>query len=85
MSQIKMTIDDPEIQKLAGEGGPPLRDLCRKEADLFDEYLRTSGAEVDALWADGLASWEHKAIVGYIYQKLRGRVDTVAKPSGLPG
>jgi hypothetical protein len=85
MSRIKMTVDDAESQQLVSEGGPPLRDLCRKEAELFDTYLRTAGAEVDAVWADGLASWEREAIAGYIYQKLRGRVDSAEKPSGLPG
>ena len=80
-----MKVDAPALHKIVSEGGPPLQALCHKEADLFDAYLRSGGAEVDRMWADGLASWERGAIAGYIYQKLRGRVDAAEKPPGLPG
>lgn len=53
-----------------------LRSLCRDEVDKFDRYLRKYGEE----YADGLAKFERLAIEGYLYQKLRGRVDAQNDP-----
>ena len=59
-----------EISALSN-GGEPLRDLCRKEVERFNAYLRQYGGE----YADGLARFEQFAVEGYIYQKLRNHLD----------
>lgn len=58
----------------------PLRDLCRKEVDRFEAYLKRS----DPSFAEGLVRIERLAVEGYIYQKLRGHMDT-QEVRGLPG
>jgi hypothetical protein len=65
----------------AAENGnsQPLRDLCRKEVDRFEAYLKKS----DPWFVDGLASLERKAVEGYLYQKLRGHMDA-PEIEGLP-
>ncbi len=50
----------------------PLRVLCRKEVERFEAYLKKS----DAWFAEGLAPIERRAVEGYIYQKLRGHMDS---------
>lgn len=60
--------------------GVPLRDLCREEVERFEAYLKKS----DPWFAEGLVQIEQRAIEGYIYQKLRGHVDT-PPVEGLPG
>lgn len=59
------------------KGGEPLRDLCRKEVDRFNDYLQVYGGE----YAEGLARFERFVIEGYLYQKLRGHLDD-SKASG---
>jgi len=78
---ITLKIDDPEVASTVANGGPQLRDLCQKEVDLFDAYLRSYGKE----YAGGLSKFERSAIEGYLYQKIRGRVDSMREPEGLPG
>lgn len=67
-----MTVVDPETSQSVKGGGTPLRELARREAYRFDQYLRSCGI---AEYRDGLSSWESLAVEGYIYQKLRGRID----------
>jgi hypothetical protein len=52
-------------------GGEPLRALCRKEVERFNQYLRLYGRE----YVEGLAHFEAIAIEGYLYQKLKGHID----------
>jgi hypothetical protein len=79
---ITLTVDDPEAAAAVANGGQQLRDLCQKEVDLFDAYLRSYGKE----YAGGLAKFERSAIEGYLYQKIRGRVGSVdVEPDDLPG
>lgn len=80
---ITLKVDDQDVAAAVANGGPQLRDLCRKEVDLFDQYLRSYGQE----YAGGLAKFERLAIEGYIYQKIRGRVDGARDdpPDDLPG
>lgn len=61
-----------------GESGP-LRSLCQKEVERFDSYLKRS----DPSFHEGLVRIEKLAIEGYIYQQLRGHVDS-SSPSRLP-
>jgi hypothetical protein len=77
---ITITVDDPEVASAVANGGPQLRDLCQKEVGLFDAYLRSYGRE----YAGGLSRFERLAIEGYLYQKIRGRVDSVTEPDDLP-
>lgn len=62
------------------KGGKPLRDLCRKEVEIFDAYLRSQGGE----WVDGLAKFERLAVEGYLYQKIRGHLNEKDGPGDLP-
>ena len=79
---ITLTVDDPDVADAVVNGGQQLRDLCHKEVGLFDEYLRRYGKE----YAGGLSRFERLAIEGYLYQKIRGRVDSDSKePDDLPG
>ena len=78
---ITITVDEG-LRSAVANGGEPLRDLCRKEVDNFDQYLRKFGED----YRDGLSKFERLAIEGYIYQKLRGRVDNpTSSPTDLPG
>ena len=70
-----------EFSEIVAKGGPPLRDLCQREVASFDAYLRQHGKE----YSEGLSRFERLAVEGYIYQKLRGRLDKSPEPSGLPG
>lgn len=68
---LMITVKTTDVEIVA-KGGPPLRDLCRKEVDNFDRYLREEAKEE---YIGGLSKFEHLAIEGYLYQKLRGRLD----------
>jgi hypothetical protein len=70
MSNFKLTVnvDDPDRVR---SDATYLRDLCRKEASRFDEYLRTT----DPQFRDGLARFELLAVEGYLYQKAKGHID----------
>lgn len=62
-------------------GGEPLRDLCRKEVERFNAYLRAYGNGYE----EGLARFEQFAVEGYLYQKLRGHLDdTKTSDNALP-
>jgi hypothetical protein len=79
MSEIAFKIEDEEVAASVAMGGQSLRDLCHKEVDLFDKYLRQFGSQ----YADGLARFERLAIEGYLYQKIRGHLDSDEKiPTG---
>jgi len=80
MAEIRVIVDEALDADIA-KGGEPLRSLCRREAQRFDAYLRNYGQE----YSDGLASWEQKAVEGYLYQKLRGHIDEKEEPDHLPG
>ena len=58
----------------------PLRSLCQKEVERFEAYLKKS----DTWFAEGLAPIEKRVVEGYVYQKLRGHMDTLPA-KGLPG
>lgn len=74
MSLFDLKIVDEDRAEEAAKGGRPLRDLCREEVDNFDQYLKTCGYPE---YAHGLAQWERYAIEGYLYQKIRGRIDAL--------
>jgi hypothetical protein len=70
-----------ELEALCNGGGP-LRSLCQKEVEIFDQYLRSYGRGYE----DGLARFERYAIEGYLYQKIRGHLDeTKAEDTATPG
>jgi hypothetical protein len=69
MSDFKLTVEAD--QERVRSDSAYLRDLCRKEAACFDEYLRTT----DPQFRDGLARFELLAIEGYLYQKAKGHFD----------
>ena len=74
---LELPFSDEEFQsakKLANEGkSGPLRTLCRKEVQRFDENARQHPA-----YRDGLTQIERLAVEGYLYQKLRGHIDAAA-------
>ena len=76
MSAIELKLSGEDE---ASKGGKPLRDLCRKEVEIFDSFLRTQEG-----YRDGLAKFERLAIEGYLYQKIRGRLDEKDGPGDLP-
>ncbi len=79
---LEVVIVDPALRESVADGGQPLIDLCRKEADTFDTYLRGCGIP---LYEDGLAKWEREALTGYLYQKIRGRLEPEKfEPQDLP-
>lgn len=79
---FELSITDPKLRESVADGGQPLIDLCRKEADTFDTYLRECGIP---LYEDGLARWEREALTGYLYQKIRGRLEPEKfEPEDLP-
>lgn len=67
---MELVVTDEERQ-IVENGGEPLMDLCRLEAERFSRQLVASGTPP---WSDGLSPWEMDAISGYLYQKLRGRI-----------
>jgi hypothetical protein len=69
MIKVVAPDDDPAV----ANGGEPLRNLCHQEAANFDRYLRE---EVGGEYAAGLAKFEWLAIEGYLYQKIRGRLES---------
>lgn len=72
MTEIRMALDgDPEVAEKLLNDPKALRNLCRKEVESFDSYLR----QADPQFTDGLAKWESLVVEGYIYQKLRGHLD----------
>ena len=73
MTKIVLALDgDPSaVEDVLKGGSQLLRDLCRKEVESFDEYLR----RVDPQFTDGLSKWESLVVQGYIYQKLKGHID----------
>jgi hypothetical protein len=68
-----------DVAKTIFKGGTPLRDLCQKEVDLFEDYLRTQEG-----YTDGLAKFLRLAIEGYLYQKIRGRLNETESSDELP-
>ncbi len=80
MTKIVLALDgDPTaVKELLNGDSKLLRNLCRKEAESFDEYLR----QVDPQFKEGLARWELLAVEGYIYQKLKGHIDAQVSESG---
>jgi len=73
--RVKTEKATPEELEALTKGGELLRCLCGKEVDLFDAYLRNYGRE----YAEGLAKFERLAIEGYLYQKVRGRLDETTR------
>jgi len=61
-----------------GNAGP-LRALCQKEVERFEEVLKTHPD-----YSDGLVLIERRAVEGYLYQKLRGHLDAKAPTNNLP-
>ena len=85
MDMFKIIIEDPELAAEAAKGGPKLLDLCQKEVEIFDAYLRKYGQTPEGkLYLDGLSKFEQLAIRGYLYQKLRGHVEQ-SMSAGLTG
>ena len=78
MARIVVDIDCSPDEKELLSGGDHLKDLCQKEVESFDQYLRQWGsAQPEGTmardYADGLAQWEKQAVAGYLYQKAMGR------------
>jgi hypothetical protein len=72
MARIAVELSDfesPEEQEALGKGGDPLRALCQKEVESFDQFLRGWGGD----YADGLVKWERAVVEGFLYQKALGR------------
>ena len=80
MSDIALKIEDEELANEVATGGQSLRNLCRKEVEYFDKYLRQHGGE----YKEGLAKFEALAIEGYLYQKIRGHLDEKTDTGCLP-
>ena len=79
MAHIKVEIEgDPQETTELLEGGDGLRDLCRKEVDRFDAYLRQ---KVGGEYKEGLARFERFAIEGFLYQSVRGHIDEAVPPA----
>ena len=81
---IKISVDD-SLKEIVANGGDPLRTLCQKEVDLFDAYLRKYGDDRRNEYKGGMAKFERWMLEGYLYQKLRGRLDQDVLPDELPG
>jgi hypothetical protein len=80
--KVKVTLEgSPDEAERLLEGGDSLRDLCRKEVDRFDRYLRDA---VGKDYATGLANWERFAVEGYLYQKLRNHIDAFIEEGHVP-
>ena len=81
MTEIRMALDgDPAVVEEVLNDSKALRDLCRKEVESFDSYLRS----VDPQFTDGLAKWEVRVVEGYVYQKLKGHIDAHHHPDHNP-
>ena len=70
--------DSPEEEEALNKGGDPLRTLCQKEVESFDQFLRQWGSEqtpgsIGNDYAEGLAQWERQVVEGFLYQKIMGR------------
>lgn len=76
---IRVDVPDPELAGKVANGGEPLRSLCRKEVEKFDLYLRQN----EPGWVDGLSEWESQILKTFLYQKIRGRVDTTTTPDDV--
>ena len=76
---LKIAIEDPDVKAEVANGGNPLRALCRKEVDDFENVMRQHPD-----YRDGLARFERFAIEGYLYQKIRGNLDATMSTSNLP-
>lgn len=63
---IKITIEDKDLDP------DTLRSVCSKEVDRFDAYLKKYGGD----YVDGLARFERLAIEGFLYQAIRGHLDS---------
>lgn len=74
----KEQLEKALIAASAGDG-LPLRALCQKERQRFEAVIREHPD-----YADGLIQIEMRAVEGYLYQKLRGRLNEKAPPSNLP-
>jgi len=77
-SVIRLLIDDPEVARQVANGGDPLKSLCREEADKFERLMQADDADFGKL-----THFERAAVQSYLYQKIRGRLDS-AKASDLP-
>lgn len=73
---MRIVIDDPKVAKEVANGGDPLKDLCRKECDLFEKVMQ----EQDSTFGP-LASFERMALQSYLYQKIRGRIGAADQTS----
>ena len=78
MANIVVKLSDsssPEEVEALGKGGDPLRALCQKEVESFDQFLRRWGSESPEGrdYVDGLARFERAVVEGFLYQKLLGR------------
>lgn len=80
MSLIELHIRDIHTAAKVVNGGEALRDLCRKEVEDFDSYLRRFGNE----YSGGLSKFEKLAVEGYLYQKIRGRLDEKPEICAIP-
>lgn len=72
MARVEIVVVDPteDEHQAMRNGGDPLRALCRKEVDAFEEKLRQHPH-----YPEGLSRFERFAIEGYVYQKIRGGFD----------
>ena len=74
---LKLEGEPKEIEELVSKGGNPLRYLCQKEVECFDQYVRSFARDrpdIGSDYATGIPRFEREAIEGYLYQKLKGRV-----------
>jgi len=84
--RIELEFDAPQeefdaaVETAAKGNAEPLRSLCRKEVESFEQYLKAS----DPQFREGLAKFERMSIEGYLYQKLRGHLDAKKSQPGLP-
>ena len=80
MAKIVVDISDcsPDEKETLHKGGEVLRDLCQKEADSFDSFLKQWGTaqpkgSIERDYMHGLAPWERSVVAGYLYQKALER------------
>ena len=73
---IDIIIKDKDLTKIIDEGGEPLFNLCRKEAEEFSEFLQNNPGDGETAWLykEGLTDWEVTSVASYIYQKLKRRL-----------
>jgi hypothetical protein len=71
-SGVKVELADNESPEAILDDPKALRALCQAEAAAFSEYLRSCGITI---YKEGLVQWEQDAVAGYLYQKLKGRID----------